>query len=168
MGLGLVPEDRREQCIFPRRSVRENASIAALEALSRWGWVRRGDEQGRVEESIDRLRVRTASTETPIANLSGGNQQKVLLCRWLLVDNLKVLLVDEPTRGIDVGAKDEIYRVLDELAKSGLALVVFSSEMEEVLGLCDRIYVLREGAITAHYRSEAATPEALLESALPN
>jgi len=168
MGLGLVPEDRREQGIFPRRSVRENASIAALDSLSRWGWVRRRDEQGRVEESVERLRVRTASTETPIANLSGGNQQKVLLCRWLLVDNLKVLLVDEPTRGIDVGAKDEIYRVLDELAKSGLALVVFSSEIEEVLGLCDRIYVLREGAITAHYRSEEATPEALLESALPN
>ena len=168
MGLGLVPEDRREQGIFPRRSVRENASIAALDSLSRWGWVRRRDEQGRVEELVERLRVRTASTETPIANLSGGNQQKVLLCRWLLVDNLKVLLVDEPTRGIDVGAKDEIYRVLDELAKSGLALVVFSSEIEEVLGLCDRIYVLREGAITAHYRSEEATPEALLESALPN
>ena len=168
MGLGLVPEDRREQGIFPRRSVRENASIAALDSLSRWGWVRRRDEQGRVEESVERLRIRTASTETPIANLSGGNQQKVLLCRWLLVDNLKILLVDEPTRGIDVGAKDEIYRVLDELAKSGLALVVFSSEIEEVLGLCDRIYVLREGAITAHYRSEEATPEALLESALPN
>ena len=84
------------------------------------------------------------------------------------ISNLKILLVDEPTRGIDVGAKDEIYRVLDELAKSGLALVVFSSEIEEVLGLCDRIYVLREGAITAHYRSEEATPEALLESALPN
>ena len=168
MGLGLVPEDRREQGIFSRRSVRENASIAALDSLSRWGWVRRRDEQGRVEESVKRLRIRTASTETPIANLSGGNQQKVLLCRWLLVDNLKILLVDEPTRGIDVGAKDEIYRVLDELAKSGLALVVFSSEIEEVLGLCDRIYVLREGAITAHYRSEEATPEALLESALPN
>ncbi len=168
MGLGLVPEDRREQGIFPRRSVRETASIAALDSLSRWGWVRRRDEQGRVEESVERLRIRTASTETPIANLSGGNQQKVLLCRWLLVDNLKILLVDEPTRGIDVGAKDEIYRVLDELAKSGLALVVFSSEIEEVLGLCDRIYVLREGAITAHYRSEEATPEALLESALPN
>ena len=84
------------------------------------------------------------------------------------MDNLKILLVDEPTRGIDVGAKDEIFRVLDELAKSGLALVVFSSEIEEVLGLCDRIYVLREGAITAHYRCEEATPEALLESALPN
>ena len=163
-----MPEDRREQGIFPRRSVRENASIAALEALSRWGWVQRGMEQSRVEASVERLRVRTASTETPIANLSGGNQQKVLLCRWLLVDNLKVLLVDEPTRGIDVGAKDEIYRVLDELAQTGLAIIVFSSEMEEVLGLCDRIYVLREGAINAHYHREEASPEALLESALPN
>jgi len=168
MGLGLVPEDRREQGIFPRRSVRENASIAALEALSRWGWVQRGMEQSRVEASVERLRVRAASTETPIANLSGGNQQKVLLCRWLLVDNLKVLLVDEPTRGIDVGAKDEIYRVLDELAQTGLAIVVFSSEMEEVLGLCNRIYVLREGSINGHYHREEATPEALLESALPN
>ncbi len=167
LGLGLVPEDRREQGIFPRRSVRDNASIAALDSLSRWGRVLLGREQVKVDELVGRLRVRTPNTQVPIAHLSGGNQQKVLLSRWLLVEQLQVLLVDEPTRGIDVGAKAEIYRVLGELAQSGLAIVVFSSEMEEVLGLSDRIYVLCAGRISAEYDRETATPEALLTSALP-
>lgn len=167
LGLGLVPEDRREQGIFPRRSVRDNASIAALDGLSRWGRVLLGREQVKVDELVGRLRVRTPNTQVPIAHLSGGNQQKVLLSRWLLVEQLQVLLVDEPTRGIDVGAKAEIYRVLGELAQSGLAIVVFSSEMEEVLGLSDRIYVLCAGRISAEYDRETATPEALLTSALP-
>lgn len=168
LGLGLVPEDRREQGIFPRRSVCDNASIAALSALSRMGWVQRRRERTLVEQLIARLQVRTPDIDVHIANLSGGNQQKVLLARWMMVANLRVLLVDEPTRGIDVGAKSEIYRVLDEMARQGLAIIVLSSEMEEVLGLCDRIYVMCEGRITAHCTRGEATPEALLASALPN
>lgn len=168
LGLGLVPEDRREQGIFPRRSVCDNASVAALSALSTMGWVERGRERSLVEQLIARLQVRTPDIDVQIANLSGGNQQKVLLARWMMVPNLRVLLVDEPTRGIDVGAKREIYRVLDEMARQGLAVVVLSSEMEEVLGLCDRIYVLCEGRITAHCAGAEATAEHLLKSALPD
>ena len=96
----------------------------------------------------------------------GGNQQKVLVARWLAKKNLKVLIVDEPTRGIDVGAKTEIYRLLDELAGHGLAVLVMSSEMQEILGVCDRIYVMKRGRITAEYSSEEATQEKLLASAI--
>ena len=101
-----------------------------------------------------------------IINLSGGNQQKVLIARWLAKKNLKVLIVDEPTRGIDIGAKSEIYGFLDELAKSGLAIVVMSSEMQEILGVCDRIYVMRKGSIAAEYQAAEATQEKLLSSAI--
>ena len=105
------------------------------------------------------MRVRTPDQEQEIAKLSGGNQQKALLARWLLKDNLKVLLVDEPTRGIDVGAKAEIYQLLNDLARDGLAVVLLSSEMPEVLGMCDRIYVMSEGRIAAVYDRSEATPE---------
>jgi ABC-type sugar transport system ATPase subunit len=167
LGLGLVPEDRRESGIFPRRSVCENASIAALEGLSTLGCIRRKMERARVTTWVERLAVRTPSLDQEIAKLSGGNQQKVLLARWLLVEKLKVLIVDEPTRGIDVGAKAEVYSLLNELAEGGLALVVLSSEMAEILGLCDCIHVLRAGRIAASYSREEATPENLLTSALP-
>lgn len=167
LGLGLVPEDRRESGIFPRRSVCENASIAALESLSHHGRIRHTSEREQVGTWVERLAVRTPSIEQEIAKLSGGNQQKVLLARWLLVEHIKVLIVDEPTRGIDVGAKAEIYTLLNELAEGGLALVVMSSEMTEILGLCDRIHVMRAGQLTASYTREEATAENLLTSALP-
>ncbi len=167
LGLGLVPEDRRESGIFPRRSVCENASINALESLSRLGWIRSKSERAQVDTWVERLAVRTPNIDQEIAKLSGGNQQKVLLARWLMVENLKVLIVDEPTRGIDVGAKAEIYTLLSELAKGGLGLVVLSAEMPEILGLCDRIHVLRAGQIAASYNRQEATAENLLTSALP-
>ena len=167
LGLGLVPEDRRADGVFAQLSVRENSSIAALEQFCRMGHVRGGEEKQRVGALVDRLRVRTPDQEQEIAKLSGGNQQKALLARWLLKDNLKVLLVDEPTRGIDVGAKAEIYQLLNDLARDGLAVVLLSSEMPEVLGLCDRIYVMSEGRIAAVYDGSEATPEKLLASALP-
>ena len=167
LGLGLVPEDRRADGVFAQLSVRENSSIAALEQFCRMGHVRGGEEKQRVGALVDRLRVRTPDQEQEIAKLSGGNQQKALLARWLLKDNLKVLLVDEPTRGIDVGAKAEIYQLLNDLARDGLAVVLLSSEMPEVLGLCDRIYVMSEGRIAAVYDRSEATPEKLLASALP-
>lgn len=168
LGLGLVPEDRRADGVFAQLSVRENASVAALEQFCRAGYVRQAQERRSVGELVERLRVRTPDQEQQIAKLSGGNQQKTLLARWLLKDNLKVLLIDEPTRGIDVGAKAEIYQLLDELAREGLAVVLFSSEMSEILGLCDRIYVMSAGRITAEYARAEATPEKLLASALPN
>ncbi len=168
LGLGLVPEDRRADGIFAQLSVRENASVAALEQFCRLGYVQAGIERQQVGGLVERLKVRTPDQEQEIAKLSGGNQQKALLARWLLKENLKVLLIDEPTRGIDVGAKAEIYALLDALAREGLAVVLLSSEMPEILGLCDRMYVMCEGRIAAEYGRAQATPEKLLASALPN
>ena len=167
LGLGLVPEDRRADGLFAQQSVRANASVAALEQFCRAGHVQIGMERQQVGALVARLRLRPPDQEQTIARLSGGNQQKALLARWLLKENLRVLLVDEPTRGIDVGAKAEIYHLLDGLARQGLAIVVLSSEMPEILGLCDRVYVMREGRIAAEYARAEATPEKLLASALP-
>ena len=166
MGVGLIPEDRRADGIFPHMSVAENMSIAALEQFSRHSRIQQRQERERVAEMVDRLAIRTPGVDQVIAKLSGGNQQKVLIARWLLKENLRVLFVDEPTRGIDVGARAEIYRLLDELAHQGLALVVLSSEMPEILGLCDRIYVMSGGGISAEFGRQEATPENLLASAL--
>ena len=167
LGLGLVPEDRRADGLFAQQSVRANASVAALEQFCRAGHVQVGMERQQVGSLVTRLRLRPPDQEQTIARLSGGNQQKALLARWLLKENLRVLLVDEPTRGIDVGAKAEIYQLLDELARQGLAIAILSSEMPEILGLCDRVYVMREGQIAAEYARAEATPEKLLASALP-
>ena len=112
------------------------------------------------------MRVRTPSLQQPVALLSGGNQQKVLLARWLLKRDMAVLFVDEPTRGIDVGARFEIYRLLDELAGEGLGILLVSSEMEELLGLCDRIYVMKGGRITEEMTAAEASQERLLAAAL--
>ena len=116
---------------------------------------------------VEQLNIRTPNLDQKIAKLSGGNQQKVLISRWLLVQNLKILVVDEPTRGIDVGAKDEIYKLLNNLASEGIGVIVCSSEINEVLNLSDRIYVMCEGSISASFTAEDATPESLLASSLP-
>ncbi|MBI2506129.1 MAG: sugar ABC transporter ATP-binding protein [Candidatus Latescibacteria bacterium] len=166
LGLGLVPEDRRAEGIFPQLGVDHNASIASLEQFSRRGWIRREQEQEAVAEQVRRLEIRTPSLAQRIALLSGGNQQKVLIARWLLRQGLRALLVDEPTRGIDVGARAEIYRLLDLLAGQGLGLVVISSELPELLGLCDRIYVMKGGRITGVVERAQATQEKLLAMAL--
>jgi ABC-type sugar transport system ATPase subunit len=166
LGLGLVPEDRRGEGIFPQLGVDHNASIASLERFSRRGWISRDQERAAVETQVRQLEIRTPSLAQRIALLSGGNQQKVLIARWLLREGLRVLLVDEPTRGIDVGARAEIYRLLDQLAGRGLALVVISSELPELLGLCDRIYVMKGGRITGTVQRGEATQEKLLVMAL--
>ncbi len=166
-GVGLVPEDRRGQGIFPTASVLHNTTISCLDQfvspLGRLAHRREESEGGNV---LDRMCVRTSSVAQPMALLSGGNQQKVLVARWLLKQDLRVLLVDEPTRGIDVGARFEIYKLLDELAVEGLGILVASSEIEELIGLCERIYVMREGQIRAEHEAGQATPEQLLAAAL--
>ncbi len=145
-GLGLVPEDRKRQGLVLPLNCRENTSLAALPLLSRAGWVRRAAERDLVQRYAGRLRVKTPSLETIIASLSGGNQQKLALAKWLARD-CDILIVDEPTRGIDVGAKAEIYQLLDELACEGKALLVISSELPELIGLCGRILVMRDGRL---------------------
>ena len=143
-GVGLLPEDRKRQGLVLSMDCRENTTLAALPNLTTLGWVRRGEERTLARRFTDRLRVKTPTLESLVAGLSGGNQQKVALAKWLARE-CDVLLIDEPTRGVDVGAKAEIYRLLDELACEGKALLVVSSELPELLGLCRRILVMREG-----------------------
>ncbi|WP_053651148.1 sugar ABC transporter ATP-binding protein [Streptomyces sp. XY431] len=164
-GLGLAPEERKAQALFLHRSVRDNTSIAVLERLRRWRFVRRGAERELAAEYAGRLRVRTPSIEHEVRKLSGGNQQKVVLARWL-ARRPKLLILDEPTRGIDIGAKAEIYRIIADLAEEGVALLVISSELPEVLGLADRIVVMQGGRVTGELDRADATEEAVLQLAM--
>jgi len=166
LGMGFIPEDRKDEGILPNLTVRENTTISAITACAEKGVVSKRKEVQVTDEMIKNLHIKTSGQEQLIVNLSGGNQQKVLLARWMAKKNLKVLIVDEPTRGIDVGAKHEIYTLLDSLVQTGLAVVIMSSEMQELLGACDRIYVMRKGRITGEYSAQEATAEKLLESAI--
>jgi len=158
-GIGLVPEDRKRQGLVLGMNNRENTSLAALPALTSFGWVRRNEERELAQRYTQRLRVKAPSLETITAGLSGGNQQKIALAKWL-ARSCDVLLIDEPTRGVDVGAKAEIYQLLDELACEGKAMLIVSSELPELIGLCRRILVMREGHIAGEVQradfSEAA------------
>lgn len=143
-GIGFSTEDRKAEGIIPQLSVRENLTLAALPVLSRYGIVSRARQQEIVDRFIKRLGIKTAGPEQPIRELSGGNQQKVLLARWLCL-NPKLLILDEPTRGIDVGAKGEIQGLINELADNGLGVLMISSELEELVEGSDRVVVLRDG-----------------------
>jgi ABC-type sugar transport system ATPase subunit len=160
-GVGLVPEDRKRQGLVLSLNCRENTSLASLPRLSRAGWLRRGEERVMARREADRLRVKAPSLETTVASLSGGNQQKIALAKWLARD-CDILIVDEPTRGIDVGAKAEIYRLLDELAGAGKAILVISSELPELIGLCRRILVMREGRLAGELPRADFSEAALL------
>jgi L-arabinose transport system ATP-binding protein len=164
-GMGLAPEDRKREGLVLMRSVLENASLAILRRLSRFHFIRRRLEREIATEYITRLRVRTPSLEQEVGKLSGGNQQKVVLARWLAAKP-KVLILDEPTRGIDVGAKAEIYRLVDDLANQGLGIMFISSELPEILGMSDRIYVMQNGRIAGELPGEGATEEAVLGLAM--
>ncbi len=147
-GIGLCSEDRKAEGIIPYLSVRENLTLAALPTLSRNGIVSREKQQEVVDTFIQRLGIKTSGPDQPIRELSGGNQQKVLLARWLCL-NPKLLILDEPTRGIDVGAKAEIQKLIDELAEKGLGVLMISSELEELIEGSDRVVVLRDGQTVA-------------------
>ncbi|MCW2640078.1 MAG: sugar transporter ATP-binding protein [Dactylosporangium sp.] len=145
-GISLLPEDRKAEGIIPDLSVRENIVLAAMPRLSRAGVVSRARQDRVVDLFMQRLRIKAASPDQKVSELSGGNQQKVLLARWLCL-NPKILLLDEPTRGIDVGAKAEVQQLIDDLAQEGLAVVLISSDLEELVEGADRIVVLRAGAV---------------------
>ncbi len=164
-GIGFAPEDRKREGLVLIRSVIENASMAILGRISRFHVVRRGRERAIVGDFVGKLRVRTPSLDQEVGKLSGGNQQKVVLARWLAAQP-RLLILDEPTRGIDIGAKAEIYRLIDELANQGLAIMLISSELPEVLGLADRIYVMQNGRITGELEGPQATEEAVLALAM--
>ncbi len=166
-GLMLCPEDRKAEGLIPTRSVLENLNLSGRRHFSRLGLIideRR--ERRSAQAQVDRLEIRTPALAEPVLHLSGGNQQKVILGRWLSED-IRVLLMDEPTRGIDVGAKSEIYGLIYELARQGFGVLVVSSELPEVLGICDRILVMRHGRIVAALPRSGATEERLLKLALP-
>ncbi len=163
-GVALVTEDRKRLGLFPQFNVRENVSICTLSEATRWGWIRSSLESRSVQSIVERLRVKTSSLEAPIHSLSGGNQQKAIIGRWLLT-RPKVLLLDDPTRGVDVGAKAELYRLMDGLRRDGMAIILTSSELPELLTNCDRILVLSEGKLTGELTRDEATEERIMELA---
>jgi inositol transport system ATP-binding protein len=161
-GIGLVPEDRKQQALFLSLAIRTNLSIAALGRLGTMGvFVDERAERKLIDEYKQALNIRMSGPEQLVANLSGGNQQKVVLARWLAL-RPKVLIVDEPTRGIDVGAKVEVHNLLFDMARSGIAIIAISSELPEVLAISDRIVTMREGKVTGEVSREKANQEVLM------
>ena len=166
-GVLLCPEDRKKEGIIPLSSVAENINISARGAHSAFGWLLRdGWEKGNADRQIKAMKVKTPNAQQKIMYLSGGNQQKAILGRWLSMP-MKVLLLDEPTRGIDIGAKAEIYQIIHNLAAQGIAVIVVSSDLMEVMGISDRILVLCEGALRGEQTRAHATESNLLQLALP-
>jgi L-arabinose transport system ATP-binding protein len=164
-GIGLAPEERKADALFLEQNVRENITLVMLRQLRRFRFIRAAAERELAAQFTDRLRVRTPSMDQVVKNLSGGNQQKVVLARWL-ARRPKVLILDEPTRGIDVGAKAEIYRIIADLAHDGIALLVISSELPEVIGLADRVFVMKEGRIAGELTRAQASEEGILALAI--
>jgi inositol transport system ATP-binding protein len=161
-GIGLVPEDRKQQALFLSLAIRMNVCMASLDRVSGWGvFIDEKAERAIVEEYRRVLNIRMAGPDQLVGNLSGGNQQKIVLARWLAL-RPKVLIVDEPTRGIDIGAKVEVHNLLYDMARSGIAVIAISSELPEILAISDRIVTMREGRVTGEVRREEATQEMLM------
>ena len=160
-GIVLVPESRKAEAIFPIQSVRYNISIEVLRHFIKHLRVNKEIEEGLVNEYIDKLNIRTPSIEQYVGNLSGGNQQKTVIARWLATTP-KVLIMDEPTRGVDVGAKAEIYSIMNELASEGVAIIMISSELPEVINMSDRIVVMAAGRVTGILEREDLTQEKIM------
>jgi rhamnose transport system ATP-binding protein len=163
-GVGLVPEDRRAQGLVMDMSVERNMGLTQLRSLSRFGLMNSRRERGRAADWALRLRLKYGRLSDAVTTLSGGNQQKVVLAKWLAT-RPKVLIVDEPTRGIDVGTKAEVHRLLSELAGQGVAVLMISSELPEVLGMADRVLVMREGRLVTEIARADATEESVMAAA---
>ncbi len=164
-GIGFLTEDRKSLGLLLNMTVRENVTLARLARVTRAGFISRSRERELIAPLVGELRVKTPSLEQDIVNLSGGNQQKAILARWLFTQS-RFLIFDEPTRGIDVGAKAEIYQLIVDLAAAGKSILVISSELPEILGLCHRVYVMREGEIAGEYAAAGSTQEQLLAAAM--
>jgi galactofuranose transport system ATP-binding protein len=162
-GIAFLPEDRKAEGIIPALSIRDNIGLAALPQLTRAGFINRTKLDEIVQVFFDRLRIKASSPNQPVAELSGGNQQKVLLARLMCL-NPKILLLDEPTRGIDVGAKAEVQTLIAELAEKGLGVVLISSELEEVVEGSDSVVVLRDGAQLAALFGDDITEENIMDT----
>jgi ABC-type sugar transport system ATPase subunit len=163
-GLGLLTENRREDGLVPFMSVGTNITLVALSKFASAGWIRRRAEAAAARQNVERLAIKTPSLGQKIRLLSGGNQQKALMARWLL-QKPRVLILSEPTRGIDVGSKVEIYRLIDTMARQGMGVLVMSTELPEIMGIADRIIVMYEGRITGEFSRTEATQEAIVTAA---
>ncbi len=165
LGIAYVPEDRRRHGVILEMPVSANTTLAILSQISRFGLIDRAQENQLAQSFVQQMGTKTASINSPVGTLSGGNQQKVALSRWLATKP-KVLILDEPTQGVDVGAKSEIHRLMGDLAKQGMAIIMISSELPEVLGMSDRIVVMHGGRVTGELDRASATPHRVLELAL--
>lgn len=163
-GMGFVPEDRRKQGLVMELSVARNVTLTLRNKFTTAGLINGATERRAAKHWSERLHVKTGSLEHPVSTLSGGNQQKVVLAKWLATEP-RLLIIDEPTRGIDVGTKSEVHRLISELAGRGIAILMISSELPEVLGMADKVLVMREGQITAELNRADATPESIMHAA---
>jgi ABC-type sugar transport system ATPase subunit len=163
-GMALVTEDRKRLGLFPEMTLGANVTLCTLEQSARLGLVSRRRERKRAEAMVGQLGVKSAGIDAAITSVSGGNQQKAIIGRWLLAQPA-VLLLDDPTRGIDVGAKAELYRLMDNLCRQGMGIIVTSSELPELLTLCDRILVLCEGRRTGEFSRAEASEQRIMEAA---
>jgi ribose transport system ATP-binding protein len=164
-GLGLVPEDRQLQGLILLMAVRENITLSSLRSISRWGMISKSKEREVSHYYVEKLNIQTPDIDSPVKGLSGGNQQKVVLAKWLAL-NPKVLILDEPTRGIDVGTKMDVHVLISEIAQQGIGIILVSSEMPEILGMSDRIIVMADGRITGEFTREEADQEKIMSCAV--
>ena len=162
-GVGFVSEDRKAEGVIPHLSVRENITLAALSGLTTLGVVSRRRQAAMVDRFVRQLGIKATSADQPMSELSGGNQQKVLLARWLCMAP-RLLILDEPTRGIDIGAKGEIQRLVNEMAAAGMGILMISSELEELVEGCSRVVVLRSGSSVAELDGDAISEEAIVHA----
>ncbi len=160
----MIPESRKDSGLLLGRSIQENITLSSLDKMSKWGWILRSRESKTTKQALGLVKVKSASLQQKVSALSGGNQQKVLFARMLL-NSPRVLIADEPTRGVDVGSKRAIYDLLTDLAKDGLGIIVISSDLEEILGLAHRVIVMRQGRIVTELSGRAMNEQAVLEAA---
>ncbi len=165
IGMALIPEDRKTEGLMLPMSVLHNLSFAALDQMSKFGVIDRSAEKRRTDEVIDLLSIRTGGTSVPVSTLSGGNQQKVVIAKWLMISP-KIILLNDPTRGIDVGTKQEIYKLIRKLADEGAAIILYSTDYDELIGCCDRVMVMYDGEIRNTLVGDEITEHALVGSAL--
>ena len=165
IGMALIPEDRKTEGLMLPMSVRDNISFSALDRLSSFGIIDNAAENAAIDRMIRLLGIRTDGTAIPVGALSGGNQQKVLIAKWLMVSP-RIILLNDPTRGIDVGTKQEFYHLLRKLADDGAAIIFYSTDYAELVGCCDRVLVLYDGTVKRELAGSAITERALVGSAL--
>ena len=163
-GIGFVTEDRKTQGLVVDFSIKENIAMANFNKTSKSGIIRGSKEKSFVGKLVEKLGVKTPSAELPAKSLSGGNQQKVVIAKWLGIEP-EILILDEPTRGVDIGAKKEIYQIMNDLAEQGVAILMISSELPEVIGMSDRVLVMHEGKITGEVAGDDMTQEKIMHYA---